>query len=183
MVKHVEEQYQPEDGVHRLERELGGCEEEREERHVSGDRERLEGAVVSPIFERDQAERDDDEEDGLLVHVPAEEEGGVAAESHGADEGLPVGAEPEFDQGKLHGVSILLQTKKKKKGVHTSWKIRVRMKVCSLVTSGRIAKDVSPTKPRVTLDKASSLTGRPNRGATVYISQGHQTPNTDTYEE
>lgn len=47
--------------------------------------------------------------------------------------------------------------------------------MCSLVTSGRIAKDVSPTRPRVTLDKASSLTGRPNRGATVYVSQEHQT--------
>ena len=34
------------------------------------------------------------------------------------------------------------------------------------VISGRIAKEVSPTRPRVTLFMASSLTGIPNRGAT-----------------
>lgn len=111
VVEHVKEQYQPEDGVYRLEGELGGGEEQREERYVSGDCERLEGAVVPAVFERDQAERDDDQENGLFVHVPAEEEGGVAAESDGADERLPVGAEPEFDQRQLHGISTLLQTR------------------------------------------------------------------------
>lgn len=30
------------------------------------------------------------------MHVPAEEEGGVAAEGYGADEGVPVWLEPEF---------------------------------------------------------------------------------------
>lgn len=63
--------------------------------------ERAKRAEVAPVFERDQAERDDDQENGLFVHVPAEEEGGVAAESDGADERFPVGPEPELDEGEL----------------------------------------------------------------------------------
>lgn len=43
------------------------------------------------------------------------------------------------------------------------------MKVCSFVTSGSTAKEVSPTSPRVTLFRASALTGSPSRGATVEI--------------
>ncbi len=45
------------------------------------------------------------------------------------------------------------------------WKRSVRAKVVRAVTSGRTAKDVSPTSPRVTLVRASSLTGRLRRGA------------------
>jgi hypothetical protein len=46
------------------------------------------------------------------------------------------------------------------------WKISVRAKVVRAVTSGRTAKEVSPTRPRVTLLIASWLTVRPRRGAT-----------------
>ena len=43
---------------------------------------------------------------------------------------------------------------------HTSWVRMVRMKVRRGVISGRTAKEVSPTRPRVTLVMASRLTGR-----------------------
>jgi len=46
------------------------------------------------------------------------------------------------------------------------WKRRVRAKVVRAVTSGSTANEVSPTRPRVTLVRASSLTGRLRRGAT-----------------
>jgi hypothetical protein len=49
------------------------------------------------------------------------------------------------------------------------WKRRVKAKVVLAVTSGRTAKEVSPTRPRVTLVSASSLTGRLRRGATWMI--------------
>lgn len=52
----------------------------------------------------------------------------------------------------------------------TSWNRKVSAKVCSLVTSGRTANEVSPTRPRVTLVRASSLIERPRRGATIRIS-------------
>jgi hypothetical protein len=46
-------------------------------------------------------------------------------------------------------------------------KNRVRRKQIRGVMSGRTAKDVSPTSPRVTLSKASALTGKPSFGATI----------------
>ena len=47
------------------------------------------------------------------------------------------------------------------------WKKRVRRKVVLGTISGRTAKAVSPTRPRVTLVRASWFTERPRRGATV----------------
>lgn len=51
--------------------------------------------------------------------------------------------------------------------MRTSWNKKVSKKVCSLVTSGRMAKEVSPTSPRVTLFNASVFTGSPSLGATA----------------
>ena len=39
---------------------------------------RPEGTEISAVFECEQAEGDDDQEDGLLVDMPSEEEGCVA---------------------------------------------------------------------------------------------------------
>lgn len=58
-------------------------------------------AEVSSVLEGDKAEWDDDEENGLFVDVPPEEEGGVSAKRERANEGVPVGSEPELDQGEL----------------------------------------------------------------------------------
>ena len=51
--------------------------------------------------------------------------------------------------------------------VHTSCDEMVRMKVVRGEISGSTAKDVSPTRPLVTLPRAASLTGRPSFGATA----------------
>lgn len=64
-------------------------------------RERAEGAEEAPVPERQQAEGDKHEQDRLLVHVPAEEERRVAAERHGAEEGVPVWLEPELGEAEL----------------------------------------------------------------------------------
>lgn len=55
------------------------------------------------------------------------------------------------------------------RGTHTSWNKKVNIKVSSFVTSGRTAKEVSPTSPRVTLFRAPASTGSPSRGATAEI--------------
>ena len=51
-----------------------------------------------------------------------------------------------------------------------SWKMRVRKKQVRGVMSGRTAKEVSPTRPRVALVRASVLRDRPRRGATGCVS-------------
>jgi hypothetical protein len=61
------------------------------------------------------------------------------------------------------------------------WKRRVKAKVVLAVTSGRTAKEVSPTRPRVTLVSASSLTGRLRRGATRVIVRRCQKGGRGTY--
>lgn len=59
-----------------------------------------ESTKVATVFECDETEWNDDEEDGLLVNVPAKKEGGVGAECGGADEYLPGRVEEKFDQWK-----------------------------------------------------------------------------------
>lgn len=53
-----------------------------------------------------------------------------------------------------------------------SWKRRVRRKQVRGVMSGRTAKEVSPTRPRVALAMASVLRLRPRRGATARVRIG-----------
>ena len=48
-----------------------------------------ERADMASVLESDEAEGDEDEENGLLVHMPPEQEGGIAAQCHGADESVP----------------------------------------------------------------------------------------------
>lgn len=62
------------------------------------DGEGTEGAEITAVFEGNEREGDDDEQDGFLVDVPAEKEGGVAAEGYGADECFPGWVEEEFDE-------------------------------------------------------------------------------------
>jgi len=57
-------------------------------------------------------------------------------------------------------VSGILGAKWEEKRMLTSWVRMVRMKVKRGVISGSTAKEVSPTRPRVTLVMASRLTGR-----------------------
>lgn len=66
---------------------------------------RSERAEVAAVLECNQTERDDDQEHSFLVNMPTKEERCVATQSNGADEGLPLGPEPELDQGDLTGIS------------------------------------------------------------------------------
>lgn len=66
------------------------------------DCERSECAEISPVFERDQAEWDDDQEDGFLVDVISEKERGVSAQRDRADKRFPVWPKPELDQRELY---------------------------------------------------------------------------------
>lgn len=66
---------------------------------MTRDGQRAEGAEVAAVGEGDETEGDDDEKDSFFVDVPAEEEGCVAAEGGGADEGLPGGSEKELGEG------------------------------------------------------------------------------------
>lgn len=131
---------------------------------MAGYREGAEGAEVASVFEGEEAEGDDDEEDGFLVDMPAEEEGRVAAECEGADEVVPGRSEEELcerDLRRLLGLSCRNLVPKL-----TIWKRSVRAKVVFGVISGNTAKDVSPTKPLVTLLTALWSMGNPVKGAT-----------------
>lgn len=65
---------------------------------MSGNCQWSEGTEVSTIFECDQTERNDNEEHGLLVHMPAKQEGGISTQSDRSDESIPSRTQPEFDK-------------------------------------------------------------------------------------
>ena len=100
-VEYKEEQDQPEDGVNGLDRKFRRGEQEREQGHMPGHGKRAEGVEVATVFEGDETERDDDEEDRLLMHVPSEEERCISAQRHGSDKRVPVGSEPELGESGL----------------------------------------------------------------------------------
>jgi len=135
---------------------------------VTCDRQGSESPEVAPVFERQEAEWDDDEQDGLFMHVPAEEKRGIAAKRHGRNKGLPSGLEEKFDEADLGKIRILRCTGV---GLLTSWKNSVNPNVTLGVTSGNTANDVVPTSPRVTLLIAAESTVMPNLGATAPVSR------------
>lgn len=59
--------------------------------------ERTEGTQVAAIFQGNEAERDDDEQDRLLVYVPAEKERCVATQGKSCDEIGPGRTKEKFD--------------------------------------------------------------------------------------
>ena len=67
-----------------------------------------EGAEMATVVERDQAERNDDEQNRFFVDVPAEEEGGVSAESGSCHEVRPCRPKEELDECRLRRRSVLL---------------------------------------------------------------------------
>lgn len=72
------------------------------------DCQRTESTQVSPVFQSDQAEGDDDEEYSLLMDMPSEQKRGVATECHCSDEGIGCGIPEELDKWdylKDHGES------------------------------------------------------------------------------
>jgi len=69
---------------------------------MTGDCKRPERSEISAIFERDQAERDDYQQDRLLVDMPAEQKGCVSAECQSTHESIPSWSEEKFDKCRLH---------------------------------------------------------------------------------
>ena len=72
-----------------------------------------EGAEVATVVERDQAERNDDQQNRFLVDMPAEEERGVSAESGSCHEYRPCRSKEELDECRL---KIVVSTS----GIHQS---------------------------------------------------------------
>ncbi len=99
MIEGEEEDQQPSKGVEDLDRELGRGVKEGKERDVASDGEGAESTEISAIAEGDKGCGNEDQQNGFLMDVPAEEEGGVGAEGGGADEGGPGGVEEEADEG------------------------------------------------------------------------------------
>lgn len=66
---------------------------------MASDGEGTESTKEATIAESDEGGGNEDQQDGFLVNVPAEEERGVGTESGGANEGGPGGVEKEADEG------------------------------------------------------------------------------------
>lgn len=69
---------------------------------MTGDCKRPERSEIPAIFERDQAERDDHQQDRLLVDMPAEQKGRISAKCQSSHESIPSWSEEEFDECRLH---------------------------------------------------------------------------------
>lgn len=57
-------------------------------------------AEVSSVPEGDQTEGDNDQQDGLFMHVPAKEERGITTQRHCSDKVFPRRSFEELNQGK-----------------------------------------------------------------------------------
>jgi hypothetical protein len=119
-------------------------------------------------MKRDQAERNDDQEDRFLVYMPAEEERRVPTERDCANKGFPGGFVEQSKEDRLYTSALSTPGSKDELTICAP---RVKRKHVRGTTSGRTAKDVSPTKPLVTLFTASGSTFSPRRGAAVKVSK------------
>jgi hypothetical protein len=135
---------------------------------VASNRQRPKGAEEPAVVKGDQTERNDDKEDRFLVNVPTKEEGSVATQRDCANKRLPRRFVEQSKKDRL--LQLALETRSIEQ-ILTIWAPRVKRKQVRGTTSGRTAKDVSPTKPRVTLFTASGSTFNPRRGPPVCSSQ------------
>lgn len=71
-VESDKKRYEPEDGINRLHGKLGRREQQREKGNIASHRQRPEGTEETTISQCYQAERDDDNQDGFFVDMPAE---------------------------------------------------------------------------------------------------------------
>lgn len=101
-VEGEQEQKEPEDRIDSLDRKFGRGEEKGEERDMPGHSQGPEGPEVSPIFQSNETEGNDDEENRFLVNMPTKEKGRISAESDGTNKRIPVRSEPKLDQTELH---------------------------------------------------------------------------------
>lgn len=126
-----------------------------------------ERSKVPSIFQCEQAERNDYQQDCLLVNMPSKKERGIAAKSDGSNECLPGWLEEKLYQTELLNISTDLERYGCKL---TVWKIKVNAKVVFGDMSGSTANEESPTSPRVTLLRAAWSIGSLNFGATEKVS-------------
>jgi hypothetical protein len=69
---------------------------------MTGDCKRSERSEISTVFERDQTERDNYQQDRLLVDMPAEQKGRISAECQSSYESVPSWSEEELDKCRLY---------------------------------------------------------------------------------
>lgn len=101
-----QKQNEPENGIHRFDRELCCCEEKREQRHMTRHSQWSECAKVSAIMKGNQTKGNDDKQNGLLMNVPPEEKGSIATKSDRADKDLPGWLVEEANKDGLDCVSF-----------------------------------------------------------------------------
>lgn len=104
-IKRHEEKNEPEYGVDSLDWKLGCGKQQWEKRHMACHSQWSKCSEVTTVPERNQAERDDHDQDRLLMDVPAEKERRISTEGHSTDEVLPGGLEEQADQERLREIS------------------------------------------------------------------------------
>jgi hypothetical protein len=103
-VEGKEESHEPEDCVCNLDREFGGCKEQRKQTDVACHSQWAESTEVPAVVECNKAEGNNNQQDGFLVDVPAEEERCVSAESGSCNKVGPCRSEEELDECRLEKV-------------------------------------------------------------------------------
>jgi hypothetical protein len=131
---------------------------------MASNRQRPEGTEKSAVVEGNQTEGDNNQEDRFLVDMPAKEEGSVTAKRYCTDKRLPRRFVEQSKEDRLLPSALIIPSLEK---TLTICAPNVNRKQVRGTTSGRTAKDVSPTSPRVTLFTASGSTFNPRRGAPV----------------
>lgn len=106
-----QKQDKPEDGVRCLDREFLCREEQRKQRDVTRHGKWPKGSKVSAVLEREEAERDDDQQNGFFMYVPAEQERRVTAERESPDKGIPRWLQEELDQRRLLELTKMLYSR------------------------------------------------------------------------
>ena len=96
-----QKQDQPEYCIHRLDRELRSSKQQRKQRDMPSNSQGAECTERSPVLQGYQTERDDDKQDRFLMHMPPEEERGVAAEGDRANENFPSWLDEKLDERNL----------------------------------------------------------------------------------
>jgi hypothetical protein len=131
---------------------------------MASNRQWPESAEKPAVVKGNQTEGDDNQEYRFFVDVPTKEEGSVTAKRYCTDKRLPRRFVEQSKEDRLLLLALIIPSLEK---TLTICAPKVNRKQVRGTTSGRTAKDVSPTRPRVTLCTASGSTFNPRRGAPV----------------
>jgi hypothetical protein len=138
---------------------------------MSSDSQRYKCREVASVTEADKREWQQDQQYSLFMNVPAKEERRVCRQCESRKKVVEnlAWSKEKVEEWWLMWVSTSIHSGERL----TSWDASVRMNVCLGLMSGKTAKLVSPTSPRVTLLRASALTGSFKYGATVGVNTIH----------